>query len=217
MACFPKCAKIQNPNKMQIRETSVHTNIQLNLMTKRKIQKLLHFTLRREMNDRCNFGKSDGWQDPMPSETSSSRKQVRSEKGNIGTYTGSHPDSIRKSAKPNVPTIGDTSIEWSFVHGRKKQGHQHGILDKKYEQNSPVVFWEAKNKFFKPIPESNVSPPSMNTSKEGEREKSLWIPTLHLTSKSGFVPEEQETMQQSKDPSVGYECKWKSYDWNEQQ
>ena len=41
---------------------------------------------------------SVGWQDPISSETSASREQVRSHKGEIRTCSGSHPDWTSKSA-----------------------------------------------------------------------------------------------------------------------
>ena len=48
---------------------------------------------------------SVGWQDPISSETSASREQVRSHKGEIKTCSGSHPDWTSKSATSKMLSI----------------------------------------------------------------------------------------------------------------
>ena len=50
------------------------------------------------MNARCNDRKFSRMaiQDEIPSEVPSSREQVDSGKGKIGTYTRAHPDKFRK-------------------------------------------------------------------------------------------------------------------------
>ena len=52
--------------------------------------------------------------------------------------------------------------------------------------------------FFKPSPASNVSSPSNTTSKERDFIVDS-AASLHVLSKSGFTPEESETVPKSKD------------------
>ena len=98
---------VQNSNLLPdaSSETSVHTNTQLNLLLNRKSALIaIHIPSNDEPQMQLRTVQSDD-KNPIPSDTSSSREQVCSQKGEIVTYTWSHPDRIRKSAKSKPSNI----------------------------------------------------------------------------------------------------------------
>ena len=63
----------------------------------------------------------------LPSETSSSRVQVCSQDGNIGTYTWSHPHQILKPAKAKRSNIRGKTCRMDSDHGRKSKESSLGF------------------------------------------------------------------------------------------
>ena len=87
--------------------------------------------------------KSVGWQDPIPSETSSSREQIRSQEKETGPYIWSHPDWISKSAKFKRSNILRKICRMDLEHGRKSKDSS---LDFTQERilGSRFLFWQSK-------------------------------------------------------------------------
>ena len=120
--------------------------------------------------------------------------------GEIGTYTWSHPDWISKSTKPKRSDIREKIYRMDFEHGRKARKAAYILHKNVY--TVPVSYSENRNRFFTPSPADSFF---FTLSNFIERERIQWtreLPSFHMMSYSDSTPKEQETIQNSKDPSV---------------
>ena len=100
---------------------------------------------------------------------------------------------------PNAPRFEERSIEWTL--SMEEEARKTSWIFRKNVCKVPGSCSEKRNKFFKTSPASNVSSPSITTSKEIKFIVGSGA-SLHIKSESELTPEEQETIQKSKDPPV---------------
>ena len=150
---------------------------------------------------------SVGWQDTIPSETSSSRAQVLSEKGNIGPTHGVIQTGSENQWNPNVPTFE----EWSIGRKGKKSAC---IFKNKNGYQIPGSSSENQHRFFKPSPASNVSPPPITTSKESIN-YSLWTQELHIKWWASVMWLQKKRKRNKVEGSISYYDRKRDdpYDW----
>ena len=107
----PECSKFQSPPGCKFGDKGVHKHTQLYLLIKCKkpATTAVHITA---VDDR-----------QLPKVRSYDKTQFRvtvcSEKGNIGTYTWNHPDTIRKSAKSQRSNIRGKIHRMDLAHGKE--------------------------------------------------------------------------------------------------
>ena len=205
----PECTKFRAPGKCRYSETSGHTSTHQNLLMKRKIHHWSRFTIHRMMNDRCNYGKFS----PMTrlntecgfiTETSMFSKHTNWQPALGVIQTGSQKMRNRKSS-----TFEERSIEW--------------ILSTEENTRKAVrIFEKGTRKKFQDrilridIGSSSQVPRAMFLHLLSRRRKggnSLWSRELHFIwwVQSNVTPEEQETIEKSKDTSVIMSAKWTSH------
>ena len=137
---------------------------------------------------------SVGKQDPIPSETSSSREQIRYQKG---TYTWSHADRISKSATSKLSNIRGTIYRMDFEHGRKRKERSLEFYHKNaYTVPGSFSFFTFYN---------HVG-----------WENSLWTRELHFMWWVKVILFQVKRNDSNVERSIRYyDCKWNySYGWN---
>ena len=127
-------------------ETCVHSNTQQNLPMRRQSQghSIEWWTTdaAAENSFRC--------QDPLPSETSSSHEQVRSEKWKMGPTLGV----IRTGSQNQRRRMICRMDKWAW---KKQRGTQLGFHTEAGTKFHPGSYSDNRNKLFKASPASNVS------------------------------------------------------------
>ena len=151
---------------------------------------------------------SFGWQDPIPSETSSSRGQVLSQKRNMGLSFRVTQTRPQNQGNRNASTFEERSIEWTLSMKVNARIPSSTCTQKNVHKPSRFVFWESTLVLQSKSCEQCFC--SFSLSLRRKRMESLWTlaATLHMMSKSVLSPEEQP-IQKSKDPISHHDCKWK--------
>ena len=179
------------PSRMLVRkQVCIQTHTPLNLLTKRKNSKYCNLHPDTLWTPDAIANDSVGWQDPIPSKISLSRDQVCSESEKLGTYTGSHPDRIRKSAKSKRSNFRGTIHRMDLAHGSNGKEISLDIAQERVQNCKVFVFWETE---------------SWEQCVVTSRKRDFivdWGASFRMMGKSGLTPEEQAKSRKSKDPAV---------------
>ena len=114
-------------------------------------------------------------------------------KKEIVTYNWTHPARISESAKSTPSNIRGKIYRMNSEHGRKIKESSFGFFTKRVQGTTSS---ENRRQFFKPI---FLRVLQLRRKREFTLDSEA---SLHTMSTSDLTPEEQETMQKSKDPTV---------------